>query len=512
MSVKNELDGSYLSKRGYVLIKDNLKKETLETLKKELVGRPLQESTKGYSCIDTTFKLYIETKNKIYIPKIYGIDKFGNPSNQLVNYNGKDWENDIQFKGTIRDTQIEPIDKMMNGLENCNSGGILAMQTGGGKTISCINILSKLKKKTIVVVNKISLLKQWENEINTFLPNAKVGIIQGKKTDESVGDNDIVLAMLQSLARIDYPSAMFNMFGCTVVDECHNLSSPIFSNVLMKLCSKYTIGLSATPNRSDGCEYVFKWFLGDVLYKSKTQRVGLPPIIELIKIKSDEYKESVIVNKFTGKSQIQFATMLTDLIQMSKRNKLIVEIIINLVKTENRKILVLSDRREHVKLIKDILDNDTRVCFTYGLFIGQMKISELEKSKACQVILATYQAFGEGVSEKELDTLLLITPKKFIGHLQNVKIKNESGKLEQIVGRIFRKDHLEKSPMIVDLQDNFSIYKNQSNQRLVFYNSIFPKRILTYKQIDFSKFDSDSIKYSDCISKQESVVSLDCLL
>ena len=190
-------------------------------------------------------------------------------------------------------------------------------------------------------------------------------------------------------------------------------------------------------------------------------------------------------NKNTGQSQIQFTSMLTDLIQMPKRNRLILEIIKDLVLRESRKILVLSDRREHLKSLKLLLDNDLHSNFTYGLFLGQMKQSDLERSRASQVILATFSAFGEGVSEKDLDTLILTTPKKFIGHLKK-STKNENGKLEQIVGRIFRKDHTEKHPMIIDLHDNFSVYKNQSAQRRTFYKEHFKNAKITYCQINLN--------------------------
>ena len=89
----------------------------------------------------------------------------------------------------------------------------------------------------------------------------------------------------------------------------------------------------------------------------------------------------------------------------------------DLVYKDDRKILVLSDRREHLKEFKRILDEDLSITFTYGLFLGQMKQADLQRSRSSKVILATFSAFGEGVSEKDLDTLILTTPKKFIGHL-----------------------------------------------------------------------------------------------
>jgi len=360
-------------------------------------------------------------------------------------------------------------------------------------TISTLYVLSQLQKKAIIIVNKITLMKQWETEIKTFLPTAKVGFIQGQKNVD-IYDKDIVIAMLQSLAKIDYPKELFQDFGVTVTDECHNTSSKVFSKVLMKLCSLYTIGLTATPNRSDGCEYVFKWFLGDIAYVSKAIRKGLDPVVHSIKIDSSEYKEISIESKITGQKQIQYSSMINELISMTKRNKLVIELLKDLV-NQKRKILVLSDRRNHLMTLKKLFDTDPFITFTVGMFIGQMKISDLEKSKACDVILATYSAFSEGVSVKDLNTLLLITPKKFIGHLKNTT-KNENGKMEQIVGRIFRKEHTEIHPLIVDLHDNFSIYKNQANQRKTFYKQHFNKISIQDYSINLDEYTLENINIS----------------
>lgn len=486
--------GSYISKKGYVLIKNALSKDELSFLKKELKGRPLQDDKYNYyNQKDSTFPLYIETKNKMYIPKIYGITRYGVPEKELSNYCGKQWENPIEFKGNLYPIQEEATGILLKELESENSGGILSLCTGQGKTISALYVLSKLKRKTLIIVNKIALLKQWEMEIKRFLPDTRIGIIQGKK-NVSIENTDIVLGMLQSLAKIDYPDSFFEEFSVVCIDEIHNICSKVFSKVLMKLCCKYTVGLSATPKRSDGCEYIFRWFIGNVVYKSNAVRKGLPPIIKSIKINSSEYKEISSVNKVTGQKQILYTSMLNELVNMDKRNGLIIELIKDEIIKNNRRILVLSDRREHLKILYKLLDNDISVNFTYGLFIGSMKIEELERSKACQVILATYGCFSEGVSEKDLDTLILVTPKKFIGHLKNTS-KNESGKLEQIVGRIFRKEHTEKRPMIIDFNDNFSIFKAQFSQRKVFYKQHFPSMVMEEYLINLDEHDNININY-----------------
>lgn len=494
---------SYLSKRGYVIKKDSLSQDELKKLKLELLAKPLIDDK--YNTKELDYQVYMETKTKIYIPKMFGINKYGLPNILLDNFNGIKWSIDIEFKGTLLERQIEPVNAILKACEE-KGGGILEAQTGTGKTVMLLYILSKLKGKAIIIVNKIPLMNQWRSEIETFLPNAKVGIIQGKNIQ--IEGCNIILAMLQSMARIDYPDELFNDLQVCVIDEVHNLASKIFSQVLFKLCSKYTIGLSATPQRSDGCEYVFKWHIGNIVYQSNEQRIGKQSIIKLLKIDTKEYKEISNINKYTGEKSIQFTSMLSDLVEMPKRNLLIIELIKNLLHIDSeRKILVLSDRRKHVQNLNELLNKDLTVTFSYGLFVGSMKQNDLTQSRASKCILATYAAFSEGVSEKDLDTLILVSPKKFIGHLKN-SIKNDSGKLNQIVGRIFRKNHIERHPVIIDFQDNFSIYKSQSASRKVFYKKHFTNGIFEEQSINLDDHENVLVSFIKNKKKTEQIEEL----
>jgi hypothetical protein len=89
-----------------------------------------------------------------------------------------------------------------------------------------------------------------------------------------------------------------------------------------------------------------------------------------------------------------------------------------------------------------------------------------------------------------------ISPKKYIGHLKDKMVKNESGKLNQIVGRIFRKDHIEINPIIIDLQDQFSVYKTQGKSRIVFYKQHFINGIFEEQSINLDNHDTITV---DCI-------------
>ena len=75
--------------------------------------------------------------------------------------------------------------------------------------------------------------------------------------------------MIQTVSgKQKYPDYVFRDFGFMIADECHHLGAKCFSRGTGRSTIKYTLGLSATPKRKDGLSKVFKWYLGDICYKS----------------------------------------------------------------------------------------------------------------------------------------------------------------------------------------------------------------------------------------------------
>ena len=127
-----------------------------------------------------------------------------------------------------------------------------------------LNILTIIKKKTIIIVHKSFLLNQWIERIQQYLPSARIGIIQQNKVD--IDDKEIVIGMLQSISMKNYDLSIFEDFGLTIIDEVHHLGAQVFSKLFKKVNTFYMLGLSATPYREDKLEKVINWHIGDILY------------------------------------------------------------------------------------------------------------------------------------------------------------------------------------------------------------------------------------------------------
>ena len=431
-----------LSNDGYKIIKKEYETKRIKEIKDELTVKPFTYN-KSQMNDSNRFTVYLESPKKLYLPRFYGIQKFGEP---LLNQISEGETIDLRFKGSLREEQ-QPIEDIY--LKNAyeKGGGIISIRCGGGKTVLALHIISVLKKKTIVIVHKDFLMTQWRDRILEFLPDAKIGKIQQNTVD--IEDKDIVLAMVQSLSMKEYDDNTFESFGLAIFDECHHLGAEVFSKSMRKVASKYMLGLSATPKRKDGLSKVFEWFMGDVVYLQKEKNKDYAEV-QLIECNFDDIKYNKEETNF--RKEPCMPKMINNICEYYPRTELIVKLTEKYYR-EKRSILILSDRRGHL----DELSNMIKQFCSTGFYVGGMKPDQLRESQEKDVILATYSMASEGMDIPKLNTVILASPKSDV---------------EQSVGRVFRQKACDRifHPLIIDIQDMFSMFQKQCGKRITFYH------------------------------------------
>ena len=448
---------SYLGQKGYTILKSDLSVTQQQHIKEQLLIKPC---TPGAPiAIDKSFPAFRESDKKLYVPRYYGEQLFGKPKETKIS-EGNDIA--LDFQGSLRDMQVPVVkaylDKVLsanelssNGVDNevNGGGGLLELPCGFGKTSISLYILCRLKKKALVIVHKEFLMNQWIERIQQFIPNAKIGKIQGQIID--IEGKDIVIGMLQSLSMKDYPASLFDSFGLTIIDEVHHISSEVFSCALFKLVTKYMLGLSATMERSDGTSRVFKMFLGDVVYKqerSKDEEVIVRGIT--YQTNDDEFNELEL--DFRGKPAS--SKMLSKICNYNRRSEFILKVLDDMIK-ENPKqqIMIIASYRNILNYFYEAINH--KQIATVGFYVGGMKEAALKKTEEKQVVLATYSMAAEGLDIKTLTTLIMSTPMT---------------KIEQSVGRILRQKH-ENPPIVVDIIDTHANFQNQWAKRRRFFKT-----------------------------------------
>ena len=390
------------------------------------------------------YNVYVESENYLYVPKHYGIQQFGpykTSTRNVEQTSDEFWK----FNGKIRDIQISVVNSFLKPEPH---DGIISLQTGGGKTVCALYIASQLKLPTIVLVHNTFLRDQWIERIQTFLPNARIGKIQGDIIDT---DKDIIVAMLQSISLKEYDQSVFQKIGLVIVDECHHIASEAFSQAIPKLTSKYMLGLSATPERKDKLMHVINWFLGPLLYKSDTEdKIDSDVLVEYYEYEPEDPKFNEIILNPSG---VMFTSlMINKVVDCEHRTRWIIEILKD-VYEEGRQILVLSDRVEHTEHVFNLLPDEIK----NNSCILSRKITAIQRAEWCsskKILIATYQMCKEGFDVPSLNTLIMATSRPDV---------------DQIVGRIMRveKTKREIKPLIIDIVD--PPFRRQFQERLQLY-------------------------------------------
>jgi len=317
-----------------------------------------------------SYPIFRESKTKIYLPRYYGAEHYGPYETNILN---EGEQIDIEFKGELFDYQHKIIDKYLNHVGK-SGGGLLDVEPGKGKTVMALNIISKLKKKTLVVVHKSFLMSQWMERIEQFLPGTKVGRIQGDHID--IEGKDIVLGMLQSLSSKLYESSTWDSFGLCVFDECHHLSAEVFSNIMINIVCNYNLGLSGTMTRKDGLTKVFKYFIGPVIHKEKTD-ISVNVNVKKIHYDHDDLFDNV---KTDFKGNPLYSCMISALCACKSRSDFLVRIVKKeFEQNPNQQMMILAHNK---CLIQELYECIQLFEPSVGFYLGGMKEHLLKESES----------------------------------------------------------------------------------------------------------------------------------
>ena len=307
-------------------------------------------------------------------------------------------------------------------------------------TTVALALAGHLKVRTMIVVHKEFLANQWIERIQEFCPGSTIGRVQGDQFDL---EKDFVIALIQTMCVREHPVGAFESIGLVIVDEAHHIGAPAFSQFMFKLCPKYTLGLTATPERKDGLTKILYWFMGKNFFtierENQTQVQVFP-----IKFDCMDYREAPPVTRF---GKLNLAEMVTQLTLNQERNQVILDIVKKVLK-EKRKTIVLTDRREHCFWLAEHIPES-------GLYIGGMKEADLNASAQKDVIIATFSLAHEGLDIPSLDTVILSTPHSDV---------------KQAVGRILRETKGKiNNPVIYDMADCWCVLFSMYNKRRAMY-------------------------------------------
>ena len=350
--------------------------------------------------------------------------------------------------------------------------GILVSPCGSGKTQMALELIARIGGKALWLTHTGELLTQsMERAKSCFdLPSNAYGTITAGKVN--IG-SVITFATVQTMCNIDLKQYA-REWDVVIVDECHKaIGTPTkimqFYKVLTNVKARYKIGVTATPKRADGLERCMTALLGNIEHTIPKEEVKKFTCPVKVNKRETNYKPNLDV-VLAGDGTIVYSSLINDLIQHDKRNVQIANDI-TCLGSKNKKVLVLSDRVEHLTKLKNL------ICKMDGSLINKTKqLMALSNSKKARgerrqvlkdlndgkinVVLATYALAKEGLDVPNLNYVVFASPQK------------DETTVTQSAGRVGRKAEGKEYGVVIDYVDsNFGMLAGFSKKR----NSVYKK-------------------------------------
>ncbi len=164
----------------------------------------------------------------------------------------------LRVRRTARPFQTEALDAWL--ARPRRGQGVVVLPTGAGKSYVAMLAIDAVRRSTLVVVPTLDLVRQWYDNLRASFGHP-VGAVGG-------GEHDV-----QALTVTTYDSAYIHMenfgnrFGLVVFDECHHLPSEAYAFAARSCLAPYRLGLSATPERTDGRHEELDELVGPLVYR-----------------------------------------------------------------------------------------------------------------------------------------------------------------------------------------------------------------------------------------------------
>jgi len=365
----------------------------------------------------------------------------------------------LSFKANIKlwDYQQKAIDEFIQHKDEGRTGFFLSAAPGAGKTQMGIKMMEILGRNTLIIVPKKDLIDQWIERIlaTTNIKRSDIGIGQAGNIDYL--NKKVVVSVVHTVVKFKKSQSFRQSFGTIIFDECDSSVPPAtFAPCATMFTAKYRIGMTASATREDGLDIIFRNHISEVTITCEKSNTMTPEICRMHYYRSSgdlPFSQNIIARK---------GMLLSLLANNHHRNTAIATLSRETAIKGDRPTVIMSDRKEQLKSIYNILVNDSKVPASYiGYYVGTLdngrerKEENKEVAKNCKIILATYGQMSRGTDIPRLNTIILATP------------RND---LRQVIGRVERACPGKLTPLVIDFIDNeYSLAQSGGRKRKEYY-------------------------------------------
>jgi DNA repair helicase RAD25 len=264
--------------------------------------------------------------------------------------------------------------------------GVVVMPTGAGKTHVAIAAVAKLGEPTLVVVPTVELVEQWRTKLMQYFPG-RVGVWYGEEKREScitVITYDSAYSAIEQLG---------NKFKFLIFDEVHHLPSPSYRQIAELSPAPHRLGLTATPERSDGLHVDLDWLVGPVVYRLSAS--------EIKGVWTADYDVEVVKVHLTAEEKALYKELERRYLAYIRKKGLKFK-----TPSDFQKLVLLSGRDPEAREALEAWHNMRRLIFETGAkveAVGEI----LARHRGSKILIFTeYTSLARAVSERYLIPLV----------------------------------------------------------------------------------------------------------
>ena len=242
----------------------------------------------------------------------------------------------------LKEHQKEALASLAAMRENHETIALLYHATGTGKTVTAAMDAKSCGGRTLFLAHTRELVDQAAEAFEALWPEVSVG-----RYMENVKESDahIVCGSIQSVA-LHLEQFGEAAFDYLIIDEAHHASADTYQKVLAWFKPQFTLGLTATPERTDDNQVILD------IFKNTAHKLDIRTAVEigeLVNVRCIRIHTNIDLTKVRFNSVQYNIRDLESKIYVPERNRLIVDTWMNYVK--DKRTLVFCASVKHAEQI-----------------------------------------------------------------------------------------------------------------------------------------------------------------
>lgn len=302
----------------------------------------------------------------------------------------------------LREYQQEALDSLETMRANKETIALLYHATGTGKTVTAVMDAKRCGGRVLFVAHTMELVNQAYNTFKNLWETVSVG-----KFADSVKDTDshVICGSIQSVA-LNLELFRDDAFDYIIIDEGHHASADTYQKVLAYFKPKFTLGLTATPERADDTNIL-------EIFKNTAHKLDIQTAVEigaLVPVRCIRIHTNIDMTKVRFNSVQYNIRDLDDKIFVPERNKLIVDTWLSYVK--NKRTVIFCASVKHAEQISKLFqDAGIDVLAVSGSMKTSERNEQLAKFASGDIkVLCACDLLNEGWDCPQTEVLFMARP------------------------------------------------------------------------------------------------------